>query len=304
MNNKKGSLTLSLAQLLGIIIFFILFLGLSVFARNIISGLSESATNKQAFEELRKAVEEVADHDSTVAGKYYRFTLSQDAALIAMNPGSDFSYVYPDKYHYTPTQGRLPPGQDYVSNILGSTFERPFECRDNQACICLCEGIRFENPNFLREYRPSERRNIECDFMACQSSEKYFFVPRLYLRDVFDINDINANIPLNNSENYWDDSWIILRSAIVSENPGPITHRAVNTLDSNDETAVVPVERSPHEANVDFRRIVAGYRDHALTGTFDVFIYKAGYRQEKPVIGVCFKRNAEECLPIMGPQRN
>ena len=275
MINGKGSVTLTLSQIAGVVLFIVLFIGVVFFIKDLVTSMQDTRTDRENFEKLMNAIDEVIEAEGSVAGKFHQLSLSQDTAIIAMNPGQGFSYEYYGK------------DLDGASPALylwreGSSFTRPSSCTPTDTtCICLCENVDFNIPEELLSDGRREYREISCGELTCKRSEDFVLPQRVYLNKVFDVSDEEVGLQLDNNDNYWDNSWIIMRSSKVRPNS-----KISLTLGSG---------RDAYQR--EDRMIIAGYRELALTPTFDVFIYKAGYSGGKPIIGICFKRNIEECLP-------
>ncbi len=273
---KKRGMSSFYVVLFGIVIFILLLIPTGKIAGNVWNALTgKSSGNEKSLEEFTAALLEVAAMPGEVAGDLYSFSLNQETALIVMNPGKDFKFVYPDPSSVE--RARYFP----MISIRGSVFSRPNSCSGEDICICLCEKLDFES-----EATDLSSEKIVCSRTSCVSTNYFFVKEKLLLDHVFSFDydsfktegRFSKEILSRKDEVYWDNSMIFVRHPHVGKDAGGTT------------------EWTTHKDNI------AGYGYFILPQRFDVFIYKAGVRDGKPVISICFKKNPEEnCFPRMGP---
>ncbi len=279
---KKGAASFYVV-LFGIIIFVLLLIPTGKIAGNVWNAITgKSSANEKSLEEFTAALLEVAAMPGEVAGNLYSFGLNPETALIVMNPHSRFGYEI---------EGASGTSRYLHHNVDGGYFNRPTSCIPGRTCVCLCEDVSFTKPSqewgvrgpgFGSDFMIEDYPMITCSRTVCNSYDG-FVVPEIsYMHYVFDDSDDRErveNIP--RTQHYWNNSLIIMRSSEVD----PSSYSS----STGHSSEVRP-------------RIISGYRDMVLLQRFDVFIYKAGYRDGKPVISICFKNNPEDnCLPRTGP---
>ncbi len=270
--NKKATSMSFYVVIFGILIFLMLLFPTGRIVGNAWSAItgSSSPDSTKAFEEFTEALFEVAEMEGEVAGDSYFLSLPQETAIIAMNPGSDFSFVYPDPSRVE--RARYFP----MISIRGSVFNRSSYCSGENTCVCLCEGLGFES-----EATEQSSEKISCGRVSCRGTDSFYVREKTLLDNVFDFDydsfeteaRLEKEILSRKDEVYWDNSLILVRHPDIG-----------NTAGSR-------MDWTTHRDNV------AGYGYFVLPQRFDVFIYKSGVRDGKPVIGICFKEDpVNTCL--------
>lgn len=189
LHNKKGMFIL-LKALGAILIFALMFYGLSVFGSNLYNSI---VGERDTFSEYVNFLSDFAAQGEEGDITFGPVRINENVLYIGMNPGSDFRLV---------SSGNV--GEDSVPDMLLTRFDRPGECSDEFTCVCECvlseDSVTEER--FDEGLNSGDCRTIRCENTNFLFSEAHVLDNVFKKEDGLDLFDF--------ADPYWLNSAIIL----------------------------------------------------------------------------------------------
>ena len=267
MNSKKGQESTSTMYITiggGVIFVILLIMGIVV-VKNILSTYPKSQTSIINFTD---ALVEVQKNTATPGtGKWVTLQLDEESAIIGFNPDADFNYL---------------PKNTWTK---GSYLKRPAQCEKGKTCVVVCQGYDIADNGI----------DITCRNIGfVYTSDSFVLKKKMYMKDVFDDLDVrNINEMSKRGNNYWLDSFIILRSSKISPDKYQCTlTEAIVILPLLNKVLGL---KNAGCAKMDLRPvIISGFRDFRTLQYVDVFVRLAGTTSDgKAVLDICFKKDCD-----------
>lgn len=267
IKSKKAqeSTTTMFFIIIGVVVFITLLIGGYNFAREIFSSYSQSQASIINFTNALDDVQ--ANYSVPGTGKGVTIQLDEESAIIGFNPDADFNYIPKNKW------------------TKGSYLKRLSQCEKGKTCVCLCEGYDIADNGI----------DITCKKINyCRNFDSFVLKKNMYMKDVFDDLDVrNINAESKRGNDYWLDSFIILRSSKISPDKYSCTvTQAIVILPLLNKVLGL---KNAGCAKRDLRPvIISGFRDFLTLQFADVYVRRVGTNSNgKAVLDICFKKNCE-----------